>query len=740
MFFIVVFFTACYVEESSDLNTWNKEVPPKEVSASYDITTKKININWNYTIGATEYNVYRADEINVIYGFIGKASSTSYLDDNFEVEKIYHYKIEATNGEFKSPLSDKATVTYPKLEAPTGVLALYDDNKKAIDINWSSVDLADEYSVYRAYESDGSYSAIEKVSSASFSDNNIILGKTYYYKIEAINGELKSPLSTSTSVTYKELKAPTGVSASYNATTKQIDISWDPTNGATGYNAYRAHKLDGNYSSTWKVPSTSFSDSNITLGKIYHYKIEATRGDLESPLSTSTSAAYSFTNPGIYLSIIAFSENLTEKKFTRLYDESNDSFNSFIDERETEAGSSLYWAVDNAIMSIKNTAFPDYIDNISIVTFTDGLDISSLDASGYKHESNSDYLGALKIDINEIKVKDIPLSAYAIGLNGKDGADEEEFKKNLEVLSSGENNYTVEDVNDIEVIFKEIAKSLTKTSSSQSLALSVSLSSSGTKIRFTFDDANASESGQYIEATYERVGSGENMTHTLENITYNGLDCTSTSITGEGTGASKKYTFEDIKMEDGSDIDIDSIKLWSRSDSSSPWYKNDGFVPSRDSHVDVEKSSAAIVLVLDTGNFSANDFKIVQSSAKSFVETLLDGYNKSFPWYGKNVIELSSDSGDLKSGSIKAGETTWYKANISSNEDYNIGWRDSKDYYDLTAEIKVSAYKSSAEVLFEDKSSDSSIPAINLTEDDTIYIEVSENINNGNGTYIIGFK
>ncbi|MBL0702704.1 MAG: hypothetical protein JJV95_01800 [Sulfurospirillum sp.] len=535
--------------------------------------------------------------------------------------------------------------------------------------------------------------------------------------------------------------APTGVSASYNSTTEKIDINWDSVSLATKYDVYRADELSGNYSLIKTVSSTSYSDSSITAGKTYYYKIKALNNYEKSPFSISASASYSFADSGIYLSIIAFNENLTTQKFTRLNYDSKDDFDNFIDDRNADGTTSLYWAVDTAIVSIKNTAFPDDIDNISIVTFTDGLDTSSLHATDYKHKSNSDYLGALKIDINTTKVKDIPLSAYAIGFKGTDVKNEETFKENLEGLSSKDNNYTVDDINEIKAVFTEIAESLTKTNSSQSLALSVSIPDSETKIRFTFDDniSEANNSTKYIDATYTRAGSSENMTHTLKDITYKGLESTSTSITGEGTDASKKYTFENIKMTDG-DIDIDSIKQWSRVDSSGLWQVNSEFDPSSDSDVDVEKSSAAIVLVLDTSGSLGDNFSKVQSSAKSFVETLLDGYNKSFPWYGKNVIELSSDSGDLKSGSIKAGETTWYKANISSNEDYNIGWRDSKDYYDLTAEIKVSAYKSSAEVLFEDKSSDSSIPAINLTEDDTIYIEVSENINNGNGTYIIGFK
>ncbi|MBL0687473.1 MAG: hypothetical protein JJV94_06590, partial [Sulfurospirillum sp.] len=385
--------------------------------------------------------------------------------------------------------------SWNKEVAPTGVSASYNSATEKIDISWNSKFGATGYSVYRADELNGVYSFIGQVSLTLYSDSSIAAGKTYYYKIEAINDfaiDEVSPLSISASATCPELKAPTGVSASYNSTTEKIDINWDSVSLATKYGVYRADELSGDYLFIKTVFPTSYSDSNITAGETYYYKIKTLDNYTESPFSIYASATCQFTDSEIYLSVIAFNENLTTQKFTRLNYDSKDDFDSFIDDRNADGTTSLYWAVDNAIVSIKNTAFPDDIDNISIVTFTDGLDTSSLHASDYKHTNNSAYLDALKIDINTTKVKDIPLSAYAIGFKGTDVKNEETFKENLEGLSSKDNNYTVDDINEIEAVFTEIAESLTKTNSSQSLALSVSIPDSETKIRFTFDD-NISE-------------------------------------------------------------------------------------------------------------------------------------------------------------------------------------------------------------------------------------------------------
>ncbi len=453
-------------------------------------------------------------------------------------------------------------------------------------------------------------------------------------------------------------------------------------------------------------------------------------GEEEEEEETSSSP-----DAGIYLSVIAFNENLTQKKFTRLDHNSKGDFDTFIDNRTSGGETSLYWAVDNAIMSIKNIASPNDIDNISIVTFTDGLDTSSLHASGYMHESNSDYLSALSDKIEETKVNNKNLLAYAIGVKGDNFYNDNNntiFLKNLEGLSSDENNSKlVDDTKEIEKAFITIAESLTNISSSTSLSLSVSIPDPGTRIRFTFNtnEPNENNDSKYINATYNRGGASEK-THTLTVTGTSNLSTSRDTITGEGTTASKKYTFEDIKMDDNSDIDIDSIKQWScinNDNNCTGWQRNSEFDPSSDSNVNVKKSSAAIVLVLDTsGSLGKKDFEAVQGSAKSFVKTLFEHYNDTRPWYNKSITLLTSN--EFYKDSITAGEIKWYRHPIINtnitNDEYHIELNSEEN-------IKVSAYDSSGKVLFANV--DSNVRSEDINSSKQIYIKVS-----GNGSYKLG--
>ncbi|MDF2669147.1 MAG: hypothetical protein K0R67_1453, partial [Paenibacillus sp.] len=82
--------------------------------------------------------------------------------------------------------------------------------------------------------------------------------------------------------------APTSVTASvYNGT---IQLSWNASSGATGYNVKRATVSGGSYTTiASNSPSTLYTDSTVTAGSTYYYIIVAVNGDGSSPDSTEVS-------------------------------------------------------------------------------------------------------------------------------------------------------------------------------------------------------------------------------------------------------------------------------------------------------------------------------------------------------------------------------------------------------------------------------------------------------------------
>jgi len=82
--------------------------------------------------------------------------------------------------------------------------------------------------------------------------------------------------------------APTGLVAT--AGNAQVQLSWNASTGATGYNVKRATTSGGPYTTVTTVSNTSFTNTGLTNGTTYFYVVSATNANGESANSSQVSA------------------------------------------------------------------------------------------------------------------------------------------------------------------------------------------------------------------------------------------------------------------------------------------------------------------------------------------------------------------------------------------------------------------------------------------------------------------
>ena len=224
------------------------------------------------------------------------------------------------------------------------------------------------------------------------------------------------------------------------------------------------------------------------------------------------------TNTGTYLGIIGFNDTLTIKDISILDNGTKGQFTSFIDNFTSKNGTLLYHSVNTAIDKLEKATLPSDLSNVSIVTFTDGLDQGSREFYADKYSTNAQLLEAVKNRIGSTKIKGLPINAYSIGIKGNDVTDAAQFTKNLKDLASSDDKYSeVTDMEEVKKTFSKIAASLYKTSTSQSISLALKMQDVGAKIRFTFDNvSNAANSTMCIEGVWGADNS-------LSNVDYHGL-------------------------------------------------------------------------------------------------------------------------------------------------------------------------------------------------------------------------
>lgn len=324
---------------------------------------------------------------------------------------------------------------------------------------------------------------------------------------------------------------------------------------------------------------------------------------------------------GLYVGIIGFNNDITANKLTLLNSSSKDDLKRFVNNLTMEDGTILYHAVNTALDKIDAITPPEDLTNVSIVTFTDGLDQGSYMLND-DYSSGEAYLNAVsnRIRTTTIGENQVPISAYSIGVKSA-GVNETAFLQSLKKLSSNpyENVFLVDNMNQVGQIFGDLAQNLYEQSSSWDVTLKTPAPENRTRIRFTFDNVtDAEESERYIEGVFLN----QNGTTVFNNITYVGLQDCGSIIYPETDGIFVTFTFSNLYTTDGEQVYTSNTKQWNRDENTQEWVNNMEFTPSGSVVTQEEFRSALILLVLDCSSSLGNDFQSVQSAACQFIETL----------------------------------------------------------------------------------------------------------------------
>ena len=156
-------------------------------------------------------------------------------------------------------------------------------------LTWNEDSNATAYEIYRATKKTGTYTLVDTVDGAYWEDASASVGKTYYYKVGAVNENepgYNSQLSSPVSMTQRCV-APM-VIAENDAESGRVALSWDKVNGAKKYDVYRATSPDGKYSKLTTTSKTSYTDTKGSVGVTYFYKVRAVAS------SSSYNSTYSF--------------------------------------------------------------------------------------------------------------------------------------------------------------------------------------------------------------------------------------------------------------------------------------------------------------------------------------------------------------------------------------------------------------------------------------------------------------
>ena len=158
---------------------------PATPNVSITSANGKPKLSWNAVSGATKYWIYRSTD-GKNFKYYDSTTKTTYTNNSTTVGTRYYYKVKAVvvdNGtSYASAFSSAKSMTVRaaaptlKTSAPEGTPSL----------SWNAVNGATKYWVYRS--TDGKeFKYYDSTTKTAYTNKSVDAGKTYYYKVKAVN-------------------------------------------------------------------------------------------------------------------------------------------------------------------------------------------------------------------------------------------------------------------------------------------------------------------------------------------------------------------------------------------------------------------------------------------------------------------------------------------------------------------------------------------------------------------------
>jgi titin len=230
----------------------------------------------------------------------------SFVDTTVAAQQNYTYTLKFANTKGAVEVSQSVTTPITPMTAPTNLTATYNNNNPAsIRVRWT--DSASNETAYQVEVStDGgvTFSALTNVprtgaqiaatgATITLTPNVVALpGKTYVFRVTAFNGTNTPAATTSTPVITAPAASTVPVAAP-GVLGGQVTLIWsNPSSSITRWTLQRrlgnaGYRNVNNPLVTNTGAAYTFTDSGLTPGGIYTYRITAVNAQGTSPVATS---------------------------------------------------------------------------------------------------------------------------------------------------------------------------------------------------------------------------------------------------------------------------------------------------------------------------------------------------------------------------------------------------------------------------------------------------------------------
>lgn len=281
-----------WIAQYSDKCTYWSKYTMWQYSQSGKVAGINGNVDLNY--------YYKSNPINISKTTISSISNQKYTGskitpsisikyNNKTLSKDIDYTVSFKNNtsigtstvtiKGKGNYTGTKTITFKIVPKTVTNTKISSTSSSSIKLNWSKVSNASGYRIYRSTSKNGTYTKVKDItnnSTLTYTDSGLSSNKKYYYKIKSfknVNGQkyygyYSNIISSETKLSTPTIKLSTPKS-------KSIKVSWNKISGSKGYEVYRATSKKGTYYKKSTTSNLSYTNTGLTKGKTYYYKVRA---------------------------------------------------------------------------------------------------------------------------------------------------------------------------------------------------------------------------------------------------------------------------------------------------------------------------------------------------------------------------------------------------------------------------------------------------------------------------------